>query len=126
MTPGLQIVAGVVGLGFVAMVLFAAVYIGDELERTGLRPLGRFLKAIVGGLLWAVVGVLVAALLFGVGIVIRYIFFRPLFSFYLYQFWAIRVGLVIVALYLLWGLYHGARNQLPQSYRFRRQGENSE
>lgn len=126
MNIGLQIVAGVVGLGFVAMLLFAAVYIGDELERTALRPLGRFMKAIVGGLVWALAGVVVVALLFVVGIVVRYIFFRPVFSFYLYQFWAIRVGLVIVGMYLLWGLYHGARNRLPESYRFRRDKSNNE
>ncbi len=121
MAIGFQIVAAVIGLGFAAMVFFAAVYIADELERTSLRPLGRLLKAIVGGLLWSVVGVVVAAGLFGLAIVIRYIFFRPVFSFYIMQFWAFRVGLVIVGLYLLWGFYYGARNRLPLSYKFRRE-----
>lgn len=116
-----QIVAAVIGLGFIAIILYAAMYIAEELERTSLWPLARFIKALVGGLMWAVLGVVVAAGLFGIAIVVRAIFFRPLFSFYILQFWAIRIGLVLIAFYLIWGIYHGARNRLPLSYRFQRQ-----
>jgi hypothetical protein len=120
MPVAVQVIGAIIGLGFAAMVLFAAVYIADDLERTSLRPLGRFLKAIVGGLLWAVVGVFVSALLFLLAIIVHYIFFRPLFSYAILQFWAIRAALVIIGLYILWGLYHGARNRLPLSYKYGR------
>jgi hypothetical protein len=120
MPLALQIVLAVLGLGFVAMILFAAVYIADELERTGLRPLGRILKAIVGGLLWSVVGVAVSAGLFVLAIALWYVFFRPVFSIRILQFWSIWVGLVIIGLYLLWGVYHGLWNRLPLSYKYGR------
>jgi hypothetical protein len=117
----MQVVTAVIGLGFGAMVLFAAVYIADELERTGLRSVGRLLKAIVGGVLWSVVGVLVSALLFVLTVVVWAIFFKPVLSISLLQFWAFRVGFVIIALYLIWGLYHGAKNRLPLSYKYFRE-----
>jgi hypothetical protein len=102
-------------------IAYALLYIAHDLEDSALRPMGRFIKAFLGGLFWAIVGVAVAAVLFGIGIVVRAIFFRPLFSYYIYQFWAYRVGLVIVGLYLLWGIYYGAKNRLPLSYKFHRE-----
>ncbi|MFZ0545133.1 MAG: hypothetical protein WAM60_06830 [Candidatus Promineifilaceae bacterium] len=115
-----QIVTGIVGLGFVGIVFYAALYISDELERTSIWPLARTIKAIIGGVLWGVAGILTAAGLFAIAVVLRAIFFRPLFSIYLLQFWGIRLGLVLIAFYLLWGVYHGARNRLRLSYSFRR------
>lgn len=115
-----QILVAGLGLAIVVVVVYTLLYVADELEDSAVWPVARFLKAVLGGLIWAVVGVVVSAGLFAIAIVVWYIFFRPLFSFYTLQYNVIWASYVVVGLYLLWGIYHGARNKLPVSYRFRR------
>ena len=116
-----QVLAAVLGLAFVAVIAFTLLYIANDLEDTPFRPLGRFFKALVGGVTWAAAGILVAAGLFGISIVIWAIFFRPVFSIYILQYNATWLGLAVIGFYLIWGIYHGARNRLPLSYSFQRQ-----
>lgn len=121
MNSVVQGITAVVGLGILALVLYVALYIADELEQTKLWELGRLIKALVGGLVWSVLGIIVAAGLFAIAIVVWAIFFQAFFSFYTLQFWAVRLGAVLVSFYLLWGLYYGNKNQLRPSFNFRRQ-----
>jgi hypothetical protein len=116
----IQGITAVAGLGILALVIYVALYIADELERTKIWELGRLIKAIVGGLVWSMIGIIVAAGLFAIAIVVRAIFFEAYFSFYILQFWAVRLGAVLVTFYLLWGLSYGNRNQLRLSLNFRR------
>ena len=113
----LQGIGIAIGLAFVAMILYAAMYIAEELERTDVWQIGRVIKAIVGGLIWAVIGILVTAGLILIAIIVRAVFFSEFFSILVLRFWAVRLGLLVIAFYLLWGIYHGARNRLSQAYR---------
>lgn len=120
MPVAFQVAAVVLGLALTVIVGYALYYIAEDFEETALWPVARIIKGIIGGLIWSVFGLLVAAGLFVVAIVLRVIFFRPVFSFYVMQIWAINLGLVLIAFYMVWGIYHGARNRLPGSFRFRR------
>jgi hypothetical protein len=115
-----QVLVAGLGLAIVVVIIYTLMYVADELEDSAVWPVGRFIKALFGGLIWVLFGVVVSAGLFAIAIVVWYLFFRPLFSYYVLQYNAIWAALVVVGFYLLWGVYHGARNKLPISYRFRR------
>ncbi len=115
-----QVLVAGLGLAIVVVIGYTLLYVADEIEDSAAQPVGRLLKAIVGGLAWALVGVPVSAGLFLVALGIWYLFFRPLFPYYVLRYNAIFVSYAIIFLYFLWGLYHGARNKLPISYRYDR------
>lgn len=115
-----QVLVAGLGLAIVLVVMYTLLYVADELEDSPVWPVARFIKALIGGLLWTVVGIGVAVGLFYVSIAVWYLFFRPLFPLYIWRYNAYFVGLAVVCFYLLWGVYHGAANKLRISYRYRR------